>query len=719
MFRHRWILATLPLLFSGRAAPATEPVERAPAAKTGSPAETRRFALLVGCTSYASLPVQQLVGPANDVELMRTLLVQKFAFSADQIVALVESAGAAADSPTRPTRANIEREFAELAARVHEGDQVVILLAGHGTQQPEGKPDVADPEPDGLDEVFLPADAQPYDRRLHRMPNVIVDDELGLWVRRIRDRGARVWITVDSCHSGTIVRGAEDEVVRRAPPEKLVPRDDLEAARRTAAARSRRSRGGDSPDEPEPSLPGDLRNIVALYAAQPEQSTVELPLPQGAEEPQRYGLLTFTLNGVLREAQGTLTYRELAQRVQRDYVKSGRTGPTPLLEGKDRDREVLGLTAWPDRSSITLARQGEVWRINAGAAHGLTTGSVLSVSDPAAGGANPLGYVKVGAVDVLSAAVAPCPFGEAPVARDLPDGGSCALAMRDAGLHTLLVYVDADDEPSRRTVADELEKLAKRNPLVGATTDRVRANWVLHAEAGKFFLEPATGIDARAAAGTPRFGPADEGDRLGPWLEDHLRRIARAQNLLALVAPPTLGPADGELAVRMRLSKLRDEADTEGEPIPWLAAGPTFADGDLLGCFVENTGTVAADVTVLFVDSGYGIRTAFPRSGTETENRIYPGESPLAFCGLMNADTVGLEHLMLIAVPGTGTPIDFGAIEQPTLPQARGEDNPFNSPLGLLLQTALYTGRGQRGSTAHDLSQQVLELRSWRVRAKP
>ena len=53
-------------------------------------------------------------------------------------------------SERRPTRANIEREFRRLAEQAHEGDQVVILLAGHGARQP------ADPdnhEPDGIDEI--------------------------------------------------------------------------------------------------------------------------------------------------------------------------------------------------------------------------------------------------------------------------------------------------------------------------------------------------------------------------------------------------------------------------------------------------------------------------------------------------------------------------------------------------------------------------------------
>ena len=62
----------------------------------------------------------------------------------------------------RPTRANIEREFRRLADRAGPGDQVFVLLAGHGDCQPESDPPhPLHPEPDGIAEVFLPADVRP------------------------------------------------------------------------------------------------------------------------------------------------------------------------------------------------------------------------------------------------------------------------------------------------------------------------------------------------------------------------------------------------------------------------------------------------------------------------------------------------------------------------------------------------------------------------------
>jgi len=163
------------------AAQASKP-EPAPAAK-----EVGRRALLVGVRSYDHLSRScHLSGPANDVRLMRGLLEKQFRFLPTDIVTLTEVEG----TPNRrPTRANIEREFHQLAERVRQGDQVVILLAGHGGRQPEQvPPDPEFPEPDGIDEIFLPADVSSWRGFPERVSNAIIDNEIGAWLRAITDR---------------------------------------------------------------------------------------------------------------------------------------------------------------------------------------------------------------------------------------------------------------------------------------------------------------------------------------------------------------------------------------------------------------------------------------------------------------------------------------------------------------------------------------------------
>src|SRR4051794_2104137 len=118
-----------------------------------------RRALLVGVTQYDHLPRSYwLSGPGNDVTQLRHVLTTYYGFSTDDVVCLTEEQ----DPSRRPTRENIEREFRRLADASREGDQVFILIAGHGDRQPEAPQ--ADPEfrqPDGISEIFLPANVRP------------------------------------------------------------------------------------------------------------------------------------------------------------------------------------------------------------------------------------------------------------------------------------------------------------------------------------------------------------------------------------------------------------------------------------------------------------------------------------------------------------------------------------------------------------------------------
>ena len=325
---------------------------------------------------------------------MRDLLIERFGFTKQDIVILSEASGGEAN---RPTRANIQREFQRLAEIARPGDQVVILLGGHGSQQPQKElPDPSDMKPDGLSEIFLPADVGKWNGGKGAIENAIADYELHAWLQAIQNRGPSIWILVDACHSGTICRGVDDEVARQVPADFLVPEAAIREARQKAARRFGQSRGG--PTEVSPlNISAKQPTLVALYAAQSNEVTVEKSLPVDSPDRKRYGLLTFTVNQILRQARTPLTYNELIQRIHAQYVEWGRTAPTPMVEGRQRDREVLGMREWPGRSRIMLADGDEGLSINAGGLLGITARSVLAVYPPVGQprGERPLGYVRV------------------------------------------------------------------------------------------------------------------------------------------------------------------------------------------------------------------------------------------------------------------------------------------------------------------------------------
>ena len=191
----------------------------------GQSRATQKYALLVGVTTYPNLRGRDLAGPENDVVLIRSLLEgQRFQIPSANITSL---AGFPAQQTRRPTKANILRELETLGRTVGDGDQVFILLAGHGSQQPD-KGEKDDDEPDGLDEVFLPADAANWNRDNKEVTNAVTDDELRRALEVLTRRGAFVSLVVDSCQSGTMARGYE--VSRQIPIEALVPEDEIAVA---------------------------------------------------------------------------------------------------------------------------------------------------------------------------------------------------------------------------------------------------------------------------------------------------------------------------------------------------------------------------------------------------------------------------------------------------------------------------------------------------------
>src|SRR4051812_9194877 len=185
------LLAAPPCLRPHPRAAAGAPAESPPGAHDG----VGRYALLVGVTDYPNLPKRRwLKGPANDIELVRQLLREKFDFPDINIVTLKEGT-----NPSQlPTRENILRELAALAGRARRGDRVVVFFSGHGSLQPHVRRP-GDTNPDAFDGLFLPRDVSGWDRAVQAVANAIVDRELSDWIKGLRDRDVSLWLVVDAC----------------------------------------------------------------------------------------------------------------------------------------------------------------------------------------------------------------------------------------------------------------------------------------------------------------------------------------------------------------------------------------------------------------------------------------------------------------------------------------------------------------------------------------
>ena len=162
----------------------------------------RRRALLIGINDYSASRLgtrsrtapapgrdwPDLAGTVNDVGILRDMLQLLYGFEPADIVTLTDQ---------QATRGAIlqavERQLVQPAAR---GDIVLFYFAGHGSQVHNTLSD----EQDQLDESIVPADSRLGARDIR-------DKELRTLFNRVLDRGARLTVILDNCHSGSGARG--------------------------------------------------------------------------------------------------------------------------------------------------------------------------------------------------------------------------------------------------------------------------------------------------------------------------------------------------------------------------------------------------------------------------------------------------------------------------------------------------------------------------------
>jgi hypothetical protein len=664
-------------------------------------------------TRYDHLPeTQHLAGPGNDARLMRRLLRSRFDFPADHITTLAEGE----DAEGRPTRANIERAFRRLAEVTQAGDQVVVFLAGHGARQPESDPpDPKYPEPDGIDEIFLPADVKEWKGFPERVPNAIVDDDLRVWLEALTAKRAYVWAIFDCCHSGTMTRGTE--VVRELPPGMLVPAEAMRQARDRADRRTGAVRG-EPAKAPAFVPPAASDYLVALYACRPHETTPEGSFPPDKEDAPCHGLLTYTLVQTLEQSAASsapLTYWELGQRIALKYA-TRQGAPTPLVEGRGQERVALGVER-PNRPRLTLSRNRGGYRVNAGDLHGLTVGSILAVYSPA-GSATPselLGHVRVASADPLEAVVQPCAHDGKPERKDLPELAPCQVVYTDYSLRgfRVAVQVEKEKERAKDLILQALGMLADpKICLVRVVPDARSAEWVIRLEGPEPELLEASGN------GRPYRLPPPESKEFARLLRDNLEAVFRARHLLA-VAERLQGEgrhdsSEVDIEVEVLLQRPGDE---RAQVVPRPPGGWVFRPGDKVSFRIHNRSRFARlDVSLLIVNPDFKITAFYPQKD-EVGKALAPGEEIQTESGsIKERPPFGPEHMVVITTPARSPPVDFSLLTHEGLKdRGYGED----SPLAQLLEQAMFRSAGRGGLGRSDVARHAMRVLSWRTEPLP
>lgn len=576
------------------------------------PAAAGTRALLVGVSDYDnSFGIADLQGPVNDVRLLESALRMR---GVEDITILTEGA-------VVPVKSAITSALAGLAQRAQGGDLVYVHLSGHGTQQK----DLNGEESDGLDEVFLPADAAAAEPGTGILGNGLTDDEIGAALDAIRRKGADVWLVMDSCHSGTGLRAASPALrTRKVPPE--VFGIDIEAT--------------GPPDKAGigyrgESLPG---RILAFYSARSNELAHEHEFGGDAEEKDWYGLFSAALAARLISHEG-LTYRQLYQAVLSDINDGPVPYQTPTWDGDFIDGYVLG-----NAGASGLRRFPVSYGVlQAGRVHGLPAGTLLRLfASASAPDEDALGYAQIEKADltrsVLQMVDAAC----------RPAAGQLCAASGQVPFEAK--YARIEGRPVSRVVrfappADLATgtALPADHPAfeaLRAAVSRVSAGGRVQVEidAENFAVETAF-ADGTLWLGEPAMigsAPAGAAWKLGSGgLDGLVERIGRARDLAAMLAALDDGSSPlNALPIEVRATSARSgvgQLAGLGEAIPpraecerarMLSGGdkwePHPAQAELKQCDrlrfeIKGKHREAYDVNRIHVDAQYCVHVEYQR----------------------------------------------------------------------------------------------------------
>ncbi|MEA2723553.1 MAG: hypothetical protein QOH59_1324, partial [Gemmatimonadales bacterium] len=636
-------------------------------------------ALLIGIDKYPK--IAQLEGCVNDVQLMRSTLLETFGFPPDKVTLLANE---------RATREGILTALDSLVDATGDGDVVVIHYAGHGSQMTDREGD----EPDGLDETIMSFDTEGR----WGINRDITDDEIHLRLVRMGAKTSYITLIFDACHSGTITRDAFGVRSRSVEPDRRpvleLPPSPIPQSEREA----KRERG------PSGWMPLSDKYVL-LTGCRDEETSFEYRPPDASAEVV-HGALTYFLCQELRAAGANTSYRELFERVAAK-VTAANSRQHPQMEGR-ADRQIFGVAELSADTHVRVtAREGDRVTLGRGAAQGMTVGSVWTVHPEGSGpvkDAAELGRVEV---TVVKAVVAEARILEEGAPNTIAAGARAAEAMHAYGDFRLKVQVMGPVDPPD-AVADLRRQITESLLLAPAAEDSAAGVRV-------YFIGPRA--EASASDPVPQLGAV----QAGTWaavtgdgqlamppkpisaaaeVVTNLERLARYRQALSLENPD---PAS-VMRDAFELTLLRQGPDGR-----WRVAEPetsggsiVFEEGEAIAFRITShygdpvfislldfglTGSVSLVYPARGAKEKLGARMNF-EIGTRPGERGFKLKMPVEFPygeDRLGGAVEGTETLKLFV---TANPADFSFLSQQGVRSATGHE----SPLMALWRTAMSGG---------------------------
>lgn len=733
--------------FAGASAAQTPPAQ----------APVERYALVVGVSGYTG-GIPALNGPKNDASMITTLLreqgvpranIRVLADSMDTAVRPVATDGL-------PTRAAILAGFRWLAERGGPNTEILIFMAGHGTQ-------IAAPargnEPDGMTEVFLPLNATARATQaatgalsFAETRNLLTDDNINDAIAPILATGARVWLVVDACHSGTLSRSAGDDSVAR----------DVDPAIFGAAATTAPAAAAGTPAPPRRFRFQRFRDqrFTAFYAAHPYQRAYESTQPRNAQPalgaaarpPQKFGEMTWSLVQALRNGESA-TYRTVAQRVLAGVWQLSGNRQTPMFEGAMNERPMLGAGS---QRVIALTMQNGSLMLASGWTEDITVGSTYAIVD-SGDPSRVLGSATVDQVGATTSRLVVAAGADPRVGdADAQSVVRLSARLRQRAVPFVLSVARPQLLPGVTATQADRDLVARVNQQLQTLANRAVAEQPIAFELALpngaadlypyvardrlYFFQPGVPVELPQEPGAAPYsleGSFVRSARGETEVGQVLWRLGRARNLRRVAT--TVG--DSEISRDLRVRVLTEPGD--GRPatapcddglwrlVPAAPASATAADYetepptvrhcDMVYLEVRNAGPVTLSVGVMYIDPWSQIYSAVPDNTTEPQAGVlrlaagarrviaYPEDlAPDMEPDLAEEDRVpvkaeGLVNLLVLAVPVTPgvDPPTFEYLRQGHTQQVmRSAAPPPPTPFHGLLQSAGLVGPTLRNANS-------------------
>jgi hypothetical protein len=609
-----------------------------------------KLALLVGINNYKYPDrVPALAGSLNDVEDMREVLIGKFEFPPENIMVLTDS------KATHTEIINAIRTH--LIAKARPGDIVVVHYSGHGSQMK----DVTGKMISGLDETIVPYDSRDPQGKIFDISGA----ELHGLLLQLAAKTKNVTFILDSCHSGTLVRGAR---VRSIPADTRTPPPNTYGSQNT-------TRGVvDTDEHASPAF-------ATIAAATSKESAFEV-----FEGEKDHGALTYFLTRQLRRAKAGTTYRDIMDNVSAD-VTATFPGQHPSLEGTEADQYVFGDGNSLARSYVVAspsALEAHHVTLGAGQVQGATVGSRYDVYPPGskafASPAKPLATVQILSVSAFTSQATV-------VSGDkVPTASRAVERYHQYGNLRMRVFLDGvEDSPTLMSINDELQGARNIEVVSKPSTCHMQVR-----QSGK-------NIQTLAADSTSLSPPVPVDDpNVVQQVVGQIKSWAKWFNVLSVHNPhPEI-----ELEFTLKESETRDPMARVGRPDMGVL------DGETVQAALVNRADRDLYVAVLDLTSDGRIAVVYPteKGVKEVLRRTTSLSIPLK-ASVPKGRSVVTDILKVFA---GYDPIDLSPLTQAAIRSPLQESNEPGTVEALLMDS---TGEMQRGVTP--LLNKSVDLGDW------